>query len=273
MQLTFLGTNNLLLRNSGTTILVDPHFTRPRLRELIGKISANAQTISAELDRNGIDHLDGVLLTHMHYDHALDAAEVIRQAGSVLFGCNSAMILMNHDGRDKQQSFEITLGTTYQIGAFTVTFHPSQHLPFPGLVNWLMPMDENISQPLETPTWFWHYPRGTVSAIQVDQTLIFGSAGYLPGAYQNLDIENIVLGIGGLDLKPKSYLECLYREAVLFSGAKQVYLSHWDNFFKPASRDLKPHFLVRKAINRIKALGAQHGQTVQVLQFRDSYSL
>jgi len=268
MELTFLGTNSLLIRKSGSTIFVDPHFTRPGLRDLFSKISPNPQLIARELKRDGVDHLDGVLLTHTHYDHALDAAEVVRQVGGALYGCGSAMNLVNHPGFEYQPCVQVTPGTAYHVGAFNVVFHPACHLPFPAPMKWLMPMDGQIKQPLETPAWFWQYQSGKISAIQIERTLIFGSAGYQPGAYQNLNIENVVLGIGGLDLMPKSYLERFFREAVLLSGATNVYLSHWDNFFKPTTRGLSSHFLVNRAISHIKTLGTQHGQSVELLQYR-----
>ena len=266
MQLTYLGTNTLLIRKADTTVLVDPHFTRPPLWRLLGKISANPRAVAASLEQNGVDRLDGVLLTHTHYDHALDAAEVLRQAGGVLYGCGSAMNLVNHPGPDR---YQVTPGMSYQIGAFNVAFHPSRHLPFPVPINWLLPMDGQISKPLERPAWFWRYSVGRVWAIQVNRTLIFGSAGYQPNAYKNLDIKYVVLGIGGLDLQPAAYLESFYREAVLYSGAEHVYLSHWDNFFKPIAQVDKPHCLVRRAITRIQALANQHGHRVKLLELQE----
>ncbi len=271
MELTYLGTNALLIKKSGSTIMIDPHFTRARLPGLLRKIRPDPRAITAGLAGSGVQRLDGILLTHTHYDHALDAAEVHRQVGGVLYGCESPINLVNPTGSENQRCVQITPGTAYQIGAFQVVFHPSRHLPFPALVKWLLPEGSHIARDFKSPAWFWDYRCGRVSAIQVDRTLIFGSAGYAPGAYQNLDIENVLLGIGGLDLQPRAYLEGFYREAVLHSGAKNVFLSHWDNFFKPASRDLRPHFLVRRAIPRIKALGTQHGQSVERLQYRNLY--
>ena len=273
VQLTYLGTNSLLIRKSGSTVMVDPHFSRPRLRELIRKVSPNTQTIAAELDRNGVDHMDGVLLTHTHYDHALDAPEVLRQVGGALYGCDSARNLVDHSGFENLGYVQITPGTAYQVGAFQVIFHPSRHLPFPAPINWLMSMDGQITQGLKPPAWFWDYRCGTVSAIQVDRTLIFGSAGYEKGAYRHLDIDHVVLGIGGLDLKPKSYLHLLYQEAVLLSGAKSVYLSHWDNFFQPVEKNLTAHVLARQTIQRVKQLGRHHGQSIHLLNYGVAISI
>ncbi len=79
MEITILGANTLPLRKSSSALLVDPHFTRPNVLKLVAKIHPDRQIIAEGLARSGISRLDGVLLTHTHYDHALDAAEVIHR--------------------------------------------------------------------------------------------------------------------------------------------------------------------------------------------------
>jgi hypothetical protein len=96
--------------------------------------------------------------------------------------------------------------------------------------------------------------------------LIFGSAGYLPGAYKDCGARVVVLGIGGLGAKPTSYLEGLYLDTVVKSGANQVLISHWDNFFQPMHTNLTPLGLATLTIDRLKRLGNCYGQTVRVLR-------
>lgn len=267
MELTYLGTNALFFNKADTHILVDPHFTRPGLPRLLGKIDPDTKIITAGLTELAIKHLDGVLLTHTHYDHALDAVQVLSLTGGKLYGSKSAVNLGIGGGLGQAQCEQVTPNQVNTIGAFQVIFHPAQHISFTAPLGWLMPKKRQINQPLKTPTWFWNYPSGAVHAIQIDRILIFGSAGFNPGAYRDLGIDAVVLGVGGLDFKPDSYLQQLYQEAVLLSGAKVVYISHWDNFFKPVERGLHPLFFSRRSIKRVTELGKHHGQHVKLLEY------
>jgi L-ascorbate metabolism protein UlaG (beta-lactamase superfamily) len=98
MKITYLGTNTLLFNEDQTSLLIDPHFTRPRKLNLLSKIRPEPEIIAENLARFEIRKLEGVLLTHTHYDHALDAVEVIRQAGGVLYGSASAVHLARGAG-------------------------------------------------------------------------------------------------------------------------------------------------------------------------------
>jgi hypothetical protein len=268
MELTYLGANTLLLTKSGSSLLIDPHFTRPSLISLLGKIRPDTQAVEAGLAR--IDHLDAILLTHTHYDHALDAAEVLHQAGGRCFSSESGGTLIRGYPLDEKAYVPVSLKSVYSIGTFQVWFHPSRHISFPPPFGWLLPKTGQIPQPLQSPAWFWEYRCGTVYAIQVDHMLIFGSAGFEPCAYQNVNVACVVMGIGGLDLMPMAYLDRLYQETVLPTGAKQVYLTHWDNFFRPLYQDARPHILARRSIERLKRLGARFGHTVSLLNIGET---
>ena len=273
MKLTYLGTNALLFSKGKTAILVDPHFTRPGMLNLLGKIRPKPQIIAENLARIGVRRLDGVLLTHTHYDHALDAVEVIHQTGGVLYGSQSAAHLAQGAGLDEHACVQVIPGQSYAIGDFDVCFHPAKHVPFPIPMRWLMPADGQIAQGLNPPAYFWRYQAGPTMAIQVDRTLIFGSAGFVTGAYQGMDVEAVILGIGGLDLKSPAYLQQLYREAVLAPGAKQVFLSHWDNFFRPLDGNLRVSHFGQRSISQINTLAHHYGHRLNQLEFGKTLSI
>lgn len=128
-----------------------------------------------------------------------------------------------------------------------------------------MPEDSSIHPILSMPTYFWKYPSSTVYGFLIDQLLVFGSAGFTTGAYQNCRANHVVLAIEGLEMKTRIYLEALYRETVIEAGAQQVLISHWDNFFRPLNNDTKPLGLAMHSIGQIKALGMRYGQEVMRL--------
>jgi len=273
MHLTYQGTNTLVISKGLSTVIIDPHYTRPGLLSLMTKIQPNQEKINKGLISAEIGRLDAVLLTHTHYDHALDAPEVIRRKGGVLFGSESAVNLAKGAGLSSKQYQAIALGRSYTIGNFLVRFHSAKHIGFPPPLNWVMPEKREISGPLTPPAWFWAYQSGGVYAIQVDTVLIFGSAGFNPGAYNGLDIETVVLSIGGLETQPDAYLEKYYRETVLAVGAQRVLLSHWDNFFRSRDQKIRTLGFSTYNLNRLRNLGERHGQDVHLLSFDERISL
>lgn len=266
-DLTFLGTNSLLIRKGDSTILVDPHFTRPGFLRLLRKIRPDPEKIHTALAENEISTLSAVLLTHTHYDHALDAAEVVRQTGGSLLGSHSAARLAQGAHLPPEQFRSVTAGAAISVGDFRVVFHPSRHVQFPKPLKKVFSASVDIQAPLSPPAWFWQYLCGRVYAIQVDRLLIFGSAGFETGAYAGLDVDTVVLGVGGLDSKPERYIQRLYEETVRASGARLVLLSHWDNFFRSIDSGLRPMGLENRSIKMLRRLASQYGQELELLGY------
>jgi len=272
-QLIFGGTNCLLFCKADSALLVDPHFTRPAFLRLSGKIQPSPKRISEGLARLGVQGLTGVLLTHTHYDHALDAVETACQTGAVLLGSPSAAQLAAGAGLEAQFFHQVDQGDSLPVGDFSVRFLPSQHIHFPAPLNRLASSADPITKPLTPPAWFWQYRCGEVNAILVDRTLVFGSAAFLSGVYQGWDVDTVILGIGGLGLRPQSYLELLYEEVVVASGARKVLISHWDNFFKPSVSKLYPLGRAHWTIRHLTALAERHGQAISVLGYNQPVNL
>ena len=272
-QLWYGGTNCLLFRKAKSALLVDPHFTRPAFLSLLGKIRPSERRIRTGLGRLGVQSLTGVLLTHTHYDHALDAVETARQTGATLYGSCSAGHLAAGAGLNPDQFRAVQQGDVIRVGDFSVRYLPSQHIQFPAPLDRLASTAEPIPNPLKPPAWFWQYRCGEVSALLVDRTLIFGSAAFERGAYQGWGVDTVIMGIGGLGLRPKSYLETLYRETVVASGARQVLISHWDNFFWRSQTDLRPLGRVRWSLAQFEALAERYGQRLSRLAYNKPVNL
>jgi L-ascorbate metabolism protein UlaG (beta-lactamase superfamily) len=267
MNLTYFGTNTLFIQKDTSSLMIDPHFSRPRFLKLLERIKPDAIKIHSGLRALGVDRLDGVILTHTHYDHALDASEVVCQAGGTLFGSESAVNLAKGAGVYKEKYRVVKPGDQTRIGTFKVTWLNSRHISFPPPLNWFMPEQGRIPEPITSPIYFWKYQSGPVYAILIDHLLVFGSAGFIPNNYKKYDVKVVVLSIGGLETKSFQYLERLYQQTVVQTGAQQVLLSHWDNFFRPISPGVQTLALglANGTIRRLKQLGKDFGQRVKVL--------
>ncbi|MEA3327761.1 MAG: MBL fold metallo-hydrolase [Chloroflexota bacterium] len=272
-QLTYFGTNTLIIKKGTTKLLIDPHFSRPGVMRMLSKIAPNQGRVADGLSAAKITNLDAVLLTHTHYDHAMDVPEIFNQVGGTMYGSPSALNLLQGGELPPSLAHVVKMGKTYQTGNFQVVFHPSRHLAFPLPLNWLLPNRGQIAQPLIPPAWFWRYQSGEVYAIQIDRMLIFGSAACISGAYHGLEIQTVVLGIGGLAIKTHAYIDQLYQHTVLASGARNVWLSHWDNFFNTGHNGITPMGFTRRTIQQIKKLGNHYGQSVSVLPYGKTIQL
>ena len=245
--------------------MIDPHFSRPGLMKLLHKIEPDKAKVRSGLRKLDATVLNGVLLTHTHYDHAMDAAEVVHQSGGALYGSESAANLAIGAGLSKRQYRVVMPQEQVTIGTLKVTWLNSRHISFPPPFSWFMPENGRINHPVSPPLYFWKYQSGSVYAILIEHLLVFGSAGFILNACQGYDAKAVVLSIGGLETRSFHYLEKLYQHTVIQTGAQKVLISHWDNFFLPISP--KPHTLglAKLTIQRLKRLGTQYGQTVEVL--------
>ncbi len=149
-SITFFGTNCLVFTKAGSALMVDPHFTRPNLLSLFGKIAPDPEKIAAGLIKAGVDSLAGVLLTHAHYDHALDAVETVRRTDAMLYGSASAGMLASGEGLEPGRMRVVMPGEAIQIDSFRVRFIPSRHVQFPVPLRWFMSDDEVHSPASET---------------------------------------------------------------------------------------------------------------------------
>ena len=234
---TWFGVTAVLLTDGQQSIFIDPFFTRPEgLWPAItnAEIGPDEPLIQSWLDRFGIKSLDAVLVSHSHYDHAMDAGVVARLTGAVLIGSPSTANIGRGAGLPESQSAAVRPGADVQLGAFHITFLESQHAGASGG----RPTGE-ITAPLKAPFHYLDYKQGGTFSILVEHpqgsVLHHGSAGFVPGALKGRHADLVFLGVALLpDLK--SYLA----ETVDLVGAKRVVPVHWDDFTRPLDQPLLP---------------------------------
>ena len=96
-KLTYFRTNTIVIEKRTTKLIIDPHFYRPGAMHMLSKIGPNIERVADGFCALQITKLDAVLLTHIHYDHAMDVPEILHQVGGTLYGSTSAMNLMEEE--------------------------------------------------------------------------------------------------------------------------------------------------------------------------------
>lgn len=227
VKVTWLGTAGFAIECDGHVLLFDPYLTRASL----GRCLLAPLRPDAALAQRLVPRADAIVLSHTHFDHALDTPLIAKQTGARVFGSRSALHLCQSAGISPAQlecvQQESGSGPSQaEVGPFKLRFWPSAHsafllgrIPFPG----------DIADCSDIPMRTQAYRCGAVfgTEIEVGGRRLFhvGSAELVEQNWR----------VGGVDLA----LACVagwtttqrYPErlaAALSPGA--VLLHHWDNF-------------------------------------------
>lgn len=91
IELQWLGTAGFRLSYGGTSLLIDPYFTRPTALKVA---SRSALRVDAGVVAQHVAACDAVLVGHTHFDHAMDVPAVSRHTGCKVYGSTSLRTLM-----------------------------------------------------------------------------------------------------------------------------------------------------------------------------------
>lgn len=240
VQALFLGTSSMAWTDGKTTWMVDGFFSRQALRRVaFSRLDVDEQRV-LEVARETFNRLDmphvlsGIVVAHSHYDHALDAPFLVKTYGGNLYGsASTGQIALGQDVPGTRVYVTGKEGLA-NFGQFRVELRESAHAPtgFTGGFN---------TAPLRLPAHALSFKEGTSYSFLVSHpllgsgpfALIQPSAGFIPGQNNGVAVNTVFLGTGGLGKLDADYLAAYWQEMVMNTGAKQVYLIHWDNFTLP----------------------------------------
>lgn len=233
IDITWFGTSAILLRDGKTSLFIDPYFSRYSVPHMcFNKIAPDEKRNRKWLETAGINKLTAVLVSHSHFDHVLDAPFIAQETGATLLGSETTANIARGQGLNDERIETVTTGKPINIGDFTITFIRSRH-------GGMVMKPTHLTKPLPSPAFAYEYPEGNVYSILIKHPngsfLHHASARYIPGELEPYKADVVFLGIA-LNNNMSAYI----RNVVNTVGAKTIYPIHWDDFFIPLEKPIKP---------------------------------
>lgn len=245
LTLMWLGAAGVYVNDGDKALLIDPFFTRPPLSRIVfGKLEPDPERIRAALERAGIDELDAVIVTHAHFDHALDAPWLADHFNALLLGSPSTANLARGQGLAEALIREVDDNAPLHIGEFRLRFPRSNHVPLPPLLARLSGVDRDIERPLTLPARAPDFREGHHRAVHLahprGKVLVQASAGHEPGALSGLNTDLVLTSIAGLGKQSRKYRREFVQHGLEAGQPEWILPMDWDHFAHPVSEDVSP---------------------------------
>ncbi len=200
VTVTWLGTAGFFISDGKSSFFIDPYVSRYSMLSVVGglKLASQSDLVAEWIDRCGGGGSSAVIVSHSHFDHALDASSFAAQTGASLVGSESTAWIGRSEGLQDDQIRLVSGGSKLNIGDFTIKFIESRHgpalfgrIPYPGSIDttFKVPAPAKRYRLGETFSLYIEHPAGTM--------IHHGSAGNHVGMYDGLTADIMFLGIGG----------------------------------------------------------------------------
>lgn len=231
VRVVWMGTAGLYVTDGDTGMYIDPFVSRYGLLQVgLGfRLKPCRDRIDQWIRKTGGHRASTVLVSHSHYDHALDAPYFAAKTGAVIIGSESTANVARGAMLPEEKIRVIADGERVRIGKFTATFLKSVHSP---ALFGRIPWPGEITDPLRPPARASAYREGGTYAIVLAHPkgtmLHYGSAGIQPDLFSREHVDAAFLSLGGRKDTPS-----LLTHIIAPTKARQVIPIHFDNFFKP----------------------------------------
>ncbi len=234
---TWLGVTTLLFDDGDTQILIDGFFSRPSVADILfsAKVQSSAAQVNFVLDEYQIRRLAAIIPVHSHFDHTMDIGAIANRSSASIIGSETTANIARGAGVPEDQIVIAENGGEYSFGEFSVRIINSTHAP----LGWgsSVPFPGTIDAPLELPAPVSAWREGKSYSIVVmhpqGTTLVQGSAGFLPGALDDVVADVVMLSAFGLENFGREYAEKYWLSLVSSTGAKRVIPIHFDDYTRP----------------------------------------
>lgn len=219
----WLGVAGLELKVSDHILVIDPYFTRfPLRRALFGRVQPSKELIAEKIQRCNF-----VLITHAHFDHAMDVPDVVRNTGAVAFGSPNTCRLLAACGVPDEKIQRVKAGDKLTLASFNVEVLRAEHVKIPGFTAGRLP--PTLKPPLRARDY--RMDEDFAFMVTVGGHRLLTDPGERPEAGVPADVLFVFP-----DREEKYYKSLLPRVQ-----PKIIIPNHWDDFFRPLTKPLRPH--------------------------------
>lgn len=219
----WLGVAGLELSVNNHVMVIDPYFTRfPLWKTFFGRVEPDRELIAKK-----IQYCDFVLITHAHFDHLMDVPDVVRNTGAIALGSPNACRLLSVCGVPNERIREIKAGDRLTLAEFQVEVFSAQHVKLPGYLPSRLPAV--LKPPLRARDYRMDEDFSFLRSIGSQRVLTD------PGERPEAGVAADVLFF--FPHRDEVYCRSLLPRV----QPKVVVLTHWDDFFRPLSKPLRPH--------------------------------
>lgn len=217
----WLGVAGFTLQFQSYTLAVDPFFSRPGLRYVLGG-RPQAQTGLAE---QYLPECQAILITHAHHDHLMDAPGIARRTGARLYGSANSCRIAQLLGLEARMAEVVQAGDAFQVGPFRVSVTEAIHprLPFYGPGK----LQENLKPPLRMVDY--RMDADYTYRIETEGWSLLNWAGVTSGPAEPAEV--LVCGAAKSGERLERLLEAVQPRLVI--------PTHWDNLFQPLARGVR----------------------------------
>ena len=230
VRVTYLGTNGYLLESTGTTLLVDPYFTRTSLAAValnLRQKSSPEQVAWAQ--RRLPARIDAILVTHGHFDHLLDVPPLAASTRAKIIASPTGVNLARAAGA--RNTVAVLPGTDLRVARARIRVLPATHdcvfgrVPFPGTRHVIPP------RPVRPSDWVCGEPLAFL--IEMAGQRIYVDSGGTREVLPPASIGPVDLAIVGVALP-----DSRQRLGDVLSRLRPRYFlpTHQDHFFRPLQR-------------------------------------
>jgi L-ascorbate metabolism protein UlaG (beta-lactamase superfamily) len=224
MLFRWLGVAGLEVTYGDQVLLVDPYVSRISFRkQWLGPVRPLQRLVKEKLPRAHF-----ILVTHAHYDHMLDVAEVMANTGALALGSHNTCTLLFLLGRSAGQIREVKAGDSVDLGKYQVKVLPALHGWAPGFGPGAL--RTNLKPPLGARDY--RFDACYSYLIEVDGIRLLVSAGEFQDQVQPAQV---------LFANPTySYTQDL---KFLRQVQPEVIIPiHWDDFWRRLDQPIRPMF-------------------------------